>query len=513
MGARHTDRDLFHQWEEAEARAEKWEKKTKEEKENRKREVSDIVGKFQAEMAEMRGELKGEIGRLENRVGELEAENEALKEDNERLKSIINKNSNNSSKPPSSDEKPSSKKANEYNGREKSGKKRGGQLGHQGKSLTKKDAEELIRSGKAEHEIVEVNKPRKACGKYISKYEYDIVTRTVVREYRYYADKQGKYHIPKEHRTDVFYGTNLKTMAVALYNIGVMSNERIKEMLNAMSGNVLHLSDGAVYQFIRQFSEKIEPTLEAIKTDLLNQKVLYTDATVVTVNGVQNYIRNVSSSNSVLYYGMDKKALKCLDKIPALKKFRGVLVHDHETTLYHFGTDHAECNVHLLRYLTKNCEDTKHSWSEGMKRLLSEMNKERKKLIEEGKNCFPDAQLASYKARYADLIALGRQQNQSAKPKWAKDDERKLLNRMEKYQKNHLLFLHRFDVPVDNNLSERDLRKCKNRQKISGGFGLSDGRDMACKILSFFETCKRRSLDLFRAVNSVWACAGNLLGE
>ena len=64
-----------------------------------------------------------------------------------------------------------------------------------------------------------------------------------------------------------------------------------------------------------------------------------------------------------------------------------------------------------------------------------------------------------------------------------------------------------------NNLSERDLRKCKNRQKISGGFGLSDGRDMACKILSFFETCKRRSLDLFRAVNSVWACAGNLLGE
>ena len=36
-------------------------------------------------------------------------------------------------------------------------------------------------------------------------------------------------------RTDVFYGTNLKTMAVALYNIGVMSNERIKEMLNAIN--------------------------------------------------------------------------------------------------------------------------------------------------------------------------------------------------------------------------------------------------------------------------------------
>lgn len=57
MGARHTDRDLFHQWKEAEARADKWEKKAKEEKEDRKREVTDIVAKFQAEMAEMRGEL------------------------------------------------------------------------------------------------------------------------------------------------------------------------------------------------------------------------------------------------------------------------------------------------------------------------------------------------------------------------------------------------------------------------------------------------------------------------
>ena len=96
VGAWRTDANLYHQWEEAETRAEKWEKKAKEEKENRKREVSDIVAKFEAEMAEMRGELKGEIGRLEKRVGELEEENEALKEDNERLKSIINKNSNNS---------------------------------------------------------------------------------------------------------------------------------------------------------------------------------------------------------------------------------------------------------------------------------------------------------------------------------------------------------------------------------------------------------------------------------
>ena len=79
------------------------------------------------------------------------------------------------------------------------------------------------------------------------------------------------------------------------------------------------------------------------------------------------------------------------------------------------------------------------------------MNEARKKLMAEGKDCFPDAEIVSYKAEYFRLLALGCQQNESTKPKWARDDERKLLNRMEKYSENHLLFLHRFDVPFDNN--------------------------------------------------------------
>ena len=33
---------------------------------------------------------------------------------------------------------------------------------------------------------------------------------------------------------------------------------------------------------------------------------------------------------------------------------------------------------------------------------------------------------------------------------------------------NHLLFLHDFRVPFDDNMSERDLRKVKNRQKMAG---------------------------------------------
>lgn len=64
---------------------------------------------------------------------------------------------------------------------------------------------------------------------------------------------------------------------------------------------------------------------------------------------------------------MKSKAIDALKKIDFLKKFSGILVHDHETALYHFGTDHGECNVHIIRYLRKNTEETGHGWSVQMK--------------------------------------------------------------------------------------------------------------------------------------------------
>ena len=201
---------------------------------------------------------------------------------------------------------------------------------------------------------------------------------------------------------------------------------------------------------------------------------------------------------------MDRKNLEHLKKISFLRDFTGTLVHDHETALYHFGVGHGECNVHVMRYLTKNTEDTGNTWSKCMQELLSEMNRKRKELIASGSS-FTETQIHGYEKRYADIINEGRQQNATTRPKWARKDELALLNRMEKYSENHLLFLHRFDVPFDNNMSERDLRKCKNRQKMSGGFGVADGRDMSCRILSFVESCKRRSMNLFDAIFSAFS--------
>lgn len=443
--------------------------------------LMDVIARLDAVEAKNNREisrLNGEIKDLKKENRELKEENQRLKDDNARLKSIISNDSSNSSLPPSTDQK-GGKPANTYNGRTKSGRKAGGQKHHKGTTLTKADIEEKIRSGKCKHEIRTVGNP---CGStYVTKYVIDLDVVTKITGIRIYADEDGQFHIPVEYRSDVTYGADVKALAVSLYSEGVMSNDRIAAFLNAASGDVLELSEGSVYGFCRKLSDAAQESIRHLEGHLLDQEAVAADATPVTVNGEQNYIRNFSIQDTVVYRAMKSKSLKALEKLDFLKKYTGILIHDHETALYHFGTEHGECNVHLLRYLRKNTEETGNRWSIEMAELLGEMNRERKRLQEEGK-----------------------EENRKTRHKYAQKDEKTLLNRMEKYRHNHLLFLHNFSVPFHNNLSERDLRKAKNREKMAGGFRKGSGNEMYCGILTVIETLKRRKMGLIENLKKLF---------
>ncbi len=445
--------------------------------------------------------LHGEIADLKKENRERKEENQRLKDDNARLKSIINNDSSNSSLPPSTDQK-GGKPANTYNGRTKSGRKAGGQKGHKGTTLTKADVEEQIRSGKCLHKIHTLGNP--SSGQYVTKYVVDLKVLPEITEIRIYADDNGRFHIPSEYRSDVIYGADVKALAVALYSEGVMSNDRIAAFLNAASGDELGLSAGSVYGFCRKLADASQESIRNLEERLLNQEVVSTDATPVTVNGKQNYIRNFSMEDTVIYRAMKGKSIPALEKLEFLKQYTGILVHDHETALYRFGTDHGECNVHLLRYLKKNTEETGNQWSEEMADLLCGMNRERKNLLEQGIPLFHKEVLSGYGQGYTDLLARGRKENRETKHKYAKKEEKALLNRMEKYRHNHLLFLYNFSVPFDDNMSERDLRKAKNRQKMAGGFRKESGNEMYCAILTVIETLKRRKMGLIENLKKLF---------
>lgn len=468
---------------------------------NQLMEVMARLDSVEKDLRTEKTEHKEDVDRLNKKIDSLTQENQLLKDDNARLKSMINNDSSNSSLPPSTDQK-SGKPSNTYNGRTKSGRKVGGQKNHKGTTLTKEDVEEKIRSGRCKHEICTMGNP--CAGNYVTKYVVDLDVVTKITEIRIYADANGQIHIPAEYRSDVTYGANVKALAAALYSEGVMSNDRIAAFLNTASGDVLELSEGSVYGFCRKLSDAAQESIRHLEEHLLNQKVVATDATPVSVNGEQNYIRNFSIEDTVVYRAMKSKSLKALEKLYFLENYTGILTHDHETALYHFGTDHVECNVHLLRYLRKNTEETGNGWSGKMIELLSEMNRERKKLLGQKKSCFPEETLLKYEKKYTELLSEGREENRNTRHRYAKKEEKALLNRMEKYRHNHLLFLHDFSVSFDNNMSERDLRKAKNREKMAGGFRKGSGNEMYCAILTVIETLKRRKMGLIENLKKLF---------
>lgn len=382
-------------------------------------------------------EIKELQEKYDKRISKLEEENEKLRNDNDRLKKIINNNSDNSSKPPSSDTK-----KNIPNNREKSTKKRGGQKGHKGVGLNKKDIEKKIENKEIEHEIINVGEPQ---GEYVSKYIIDVEIRTIAREYRFYKDKNGKYNIPKELKTDVQYGAEIKTICAVLNTEGVIAIDRLAKIVSCISQGKIKLSNGTIVNFVKELGNRSREIIENIKEELLNSTMIFTDGTGSRCNG---------------------------------KK-------------------HIECNVHIARYLKGCFENTGHKWALKMRSLLCSLNEYRKKLKQEGIQQFTKEQLEKYLKRYDEIINEGYERNKTIKKKFLRQEEQKLLNRLVKYKENHTMFLIDFNAPFDNNLSERDIRHVKTKQKISGYFNNLETCKLYCNIKSVIITLKKQSKDFY----------------
>ena len=80
----------------------------------------------------------------------------------------------------------------------------------------------------------------------------------------------------------------------------------------------------------------------------------------------------------------------------------------------------------------------------------------------------------------------------------------KLTRRCEKYKENHLAYIYDFNIPFDNNLSDRDLRIIKTKTKISGGFRSEQGAQIYCDTISIIKTAKKRGINPFKAILAIF---------
>jgi transposase len=73
-------------------------------------------------------------------------------------------------------------------------------------------------------------------------------------------------------------------------------------------------------------------------------------------------------------------------------------------------------------------------------------------------------------------------------------------NRMNCYREHLFLFLHRWDVPPDNNGSERAVRTFKVKQKISGLFRSLDDAQTFAVIRSVIDTSIKNEQNVFQTL-------------
>lgn len=449
---------------------------------------------------------------IENLTKELDKANklnEKLTEENEKLKNQNNKNSNNSSKPSSTNivtPKKQKTGANLYNYRIKSNKKCGGQIGHKGHNLSKKEIEKLIDNKKIEVRTIYHNIKGDSKKSPVIKYRLGIETKAYVEKHIFQYVKNTEEELPKSFYTDVTYDNSIKALSIELGTYNIISYDRLSDFFKVITNNVINISNGTLVNFLYEFGELSKPTIKILENDFLNGVTGYTDETGTKFNGKKMYVRNYSNEKTVIYKAHKNKGHNPIQEDNLLPRFLGGIMGDHDTVLYSYGTKNYECNIHLGRYLKELMENIPDTlWPFKMYDLLFRMNQTRKIANCYGLKKFGREKIQEYENEYEEIMSLAKEENKKITSTFYRTKKAiPLYNRLKKYKKNHLYFMKDFQVPFDDNLSERDLRIFKNKTKISGGFRSMKAAEYYINALSIIKTSIKREINPFDSIKSIF---------
>lgn len=437
------------------------------------------------------------IKELTRKLDESNKNNQELLLEIERLKNNNNKDSSNSSKPSSTN----GFKKVITNNRSKSTRKKGGQLNHEGKTLTNQKIEEMINNNEID-EIITIEENKNEANKNLTpiiKYEYDIEIKRIVKKYVIYPDT--KTNITKY---PVTYGNNIKILN-CLLGQRYVSLDGIQKLIYDITNNVLLTSKGSLYSWNKEIYKLLLTTeYEHIKEELMNALVLHVDESPIKINGEQFYLHNISDGKHTLQYITKHRSKDDIDEFGFLKNYKGIIVHDHYRMYYNYGADNAECNVHVLRYLNAVTEFTNHTWAKELHDLLLSMNKMKNEYIENNLNCISEEQYIKFENEYLEILKKAKKEREKdLSTNSYRVEEINLINRLTKYCKNHLLFLRKFFVPFSNNRAEADLRGIKIKQK-TGKFRSVEGATIYAVIKSCLSTYSKNNINLFEALESLY---------
>jgi transposase len=419
------------------------------------------------------------------------------------LEDRLNKNSRNSSKPPSSDglAKPKPKSLRKVTGR-----KSGGQPGHQGHTLKQVEfpdhiiglpvtscacCADLTYEPIVEHECRQVfDLPR------------PILEVTAFQAEIKVCPKCGlinRASFPIDVTAPVQYGHSVHGMAVYLNNQQLIPTNRIEQMMTDLWG--CSLSEATAMNASTRCYDQLAPFESAVVAELVKAPTLNVDESGIRVARILQWL-HVASTDNLTFYGIhEKRGTEAMDYFGILPDFYGHLIHDFWKPYFRYDCQHGLCNAHHLRELLFVLEEKNQSWAGKMIDHLLNMNDFVKK-----QNNVPltRQQKRPWIKQYKKIIAEGWDVNRLSKGegnrRTKKTKEQNLLLRLDLHQSQVIAFLHNPDVPFTNNLAERDIRMIKVRLKISGAFRTVEGAKHFARIRSYISTVRKNGLNIFDSI-------------
>ena len=423
---------------------------------------------------------------------------EKLQAELERLKGLLNNDGTNSGIPTSKTSM--NKKKVIPNSREKCDRNKGGQLGHKKHKLEHFSDEEVTEKVYHNLEICP------DCGGKLEKidetYKDELSFRVVPIKRRHIYNQyecescHHKVHeeIPVRLKEDNQYGGEVQALALTLTNEGNISMNRIRKIIKGITHNEIDMSEGYIAKLQKRASNDLEKFNEDVYQELLKQKLLYWDDTVIMINTKQSCLRFYGNEKIVLYKAHEKKDKAGLDKdgiLNSLDKSVKVM-HDHNKVNYNseYSFSNIECNEHLKRDLQKCHDNTGHEWCLKLKELIKKTQHDRKL-----REAFDEEYLSQFDCSFNDIILDGIEENNANKKCHYYQKEMTLINRILDYKENYFMWLYDFSIPYDNNVSERGLRGVKTKMKISGQFQNIENARYYANIKTYIEVCYRNGLN------------------
>jgi transposase len=433
----------------------------------------------------------------------------ALLERIEELERRLGLNSSNSGKPPSSDgfKRPS----RVTNQRQQTGRKSGGQKGHEGTTL---------RQVAIPDKVIEHFPPScTRCGGALSREQatghqkrqvFDLPQPVVeVTEHRAHScwcsacGTETQAAFPAEVKAAAQYGATVEALVVYLQAWQLIPEDRLAELMSDVFG--VEVATATIAAMGHRKAQEFTGLAEQIEQQVKKAAVKHLDETGYRIAGALQWLHVASTWLLTCYRTADKRGAMWAG-------VRGIIVHDFwRPYLTMRGVTHALCNAHHLRELKALMDIEKEPWARAMHRFLRQACHAANLARAQPQSLRPGF-LVWLSARYDRILAQGFAFHESQPPLGAGLPTRRgrirrrtghnLLLRLRDHKEDTLRFLSDPTVPFTNNQAERDLRMMKVRQKISGGFRSATGAQTFATLRTVLSTARKQDWNILATLTT-----------